>query len=248
MAITIKNLHQTENKTYAGMQLTPGATYNVPTDELKTFQGADNLINDITLATPEASVNDLTGSAGINELMRIDQKDSEGALMSRTKVTKSGWSYHVQGVEFTTSKVDSVYNKDMDGNDLGFTTYTMKDVNGAVTTNEMECTQTIVDWEPTHDYEIIGGQLKMDMIPTDNIRAYVIGVPDVPAQYGGSKEFICCVNMKYIKAKDAINADGRASKELKFDPVNHTNKMRLVLNHSAGTQANFLMLFEIFKP
>jgi len=247
MATVVKNLHQSLSKTFGGVQISSQQTYSISLEELKAFQGDDRLINALTMDPPEASVNDLYGSNGVNELMGLNQHDSEGALMSRIKATKTGWSYHVQGVEFATANSNSVINNDINGNDLGFVTYTMYDDQDEITLIDANCTKTVLDWEPSFNYEIIGGKLKILQETTDSIYVYVLGVPDVPASMGGSKEFISCVNMKFIKDHDEIKADGRASKYLPYDPVYHTNKMRLILRHNAGVTKEFLMMFEVFK-
>lgn len=177
--------------------------------------------------------------------------DSEGSKLSRTKITKTGWSFHMNGVQFVTSTLDSVYNKDDKGNDLGFATMTLYDDQDVEITNQAtadtSCVKTVIDWEPSFDYEIIGGSIKMAQQTTEDVYMYCIGVPDIPAQLGGSKEFICCVNMKFIDSHASLKADGRTSKTLKYDPVYHTNKMRLIITHNPGIKCDLLLIFEIFK-
>lgn len=181
----------------------------------------------------------------------VPNRDSDGNSISRAKVTKTGWNYHLNGVQFKTSKLASVVNQDDSGTDLGFATYKIYDAQDAeiaLVANEGNAVKTVIDWEPPFDYEIIGGQLKTHTTITNDVYAYVIGVPDLTPAQGGSKEFICCINMKFISANDSVNADGRASKLLKYDATYHTNKMRLILTHPAGDVCEFLMIFEVFKP
>ena len=181
---------------------------------------------------------------------KMQSVDSDGSTLTRAKITATGWQYHIQGIQFTTSDLSSLVSKDEAGNDIGFSTYKLYDDTDTEITqeiNEVNAVKTVIDWEPTFDYEIIGGALKMMQDTTQNIYAYVTAVPDIPANLGGSKDFICCVNMKFIKNHDEIRADGRSSKKLLYDAVNHTNKMRITLKHPAGVRCEYLMLFEIFK-
>ena len=260
MALIIHNETQS-NKIYAG-QLIPGDnSYQILDSELSAFRQSDNLISDLTLATPEASIEDsanpgvnITGSDAVNLLLGQPERDSDGALISRTKVTETGWQYHMQGVEFTTSTIGSSthpYNHDEQGNNLGFASVKLYDDQDQEITTQIDadtnCVKTIIDWEPTYDYEVIGGALKMDAPTLLDVRVYVIAVPDIPKIYGGSKDFISSINMKYIASGDKVEADGRASKRLYYDAVNHTNKMRIILKHPAGAKCNFLMSFELFK-
>ena len=180
----------------------------------------------------------------------IPERDSDGNPISRGKASKTGWTYHLNGVEFVTSKIGSIVNKDVNGDDLGFTTYKIYDDTDTEITleaNQGNAVKTVIDWEPTFDYEIVGGHLKTTNTITDDVYIYVLGVPDLTPAQGGSKEFISCINMKFIKAHDSIDADGRATKFLPYDATYHTNKMRITLNHPVGLQCEFLMIFEIFK-
>lgn len=177
--------------------------------------------------------------------------DSDGSMLSRSKVTQSGWQYHLQGIEFTTADRESVVNKDENGNDLGFATMKIYDDQGAEITTELGeagAVKTVIDWEPPFDYEILGGTIRSSANIVEDIYAYVIAVPDIPKAFGGSKDFICCLNLKFIGANDKVEADGRAAKKLTYDAVNHTNKIRIVLTHPAGIKRSLSLVLEVFKP
>lgn len=181
----------------------------------------------------------------------VTYSDADGAALGRTKVTQSGWQYHLQGLEFTTADRDSVVNKDENGNDLGFATMKLYDANGDEVTTELgesSAVKTVIDWEPTFDYEILGGTIRSAANIVEDIYAYVIAVPDIPKAFGGSKDFICCLNLKFIGANDKIEADGRAAKKMIYDAVNHTNKIRVVLTHPAGIKRSLSLVLELFKP
>ena len=179
------------------------------------------------------------------------QKDTDGATLARAKITQTGWGYQLHSVEVETSTLNSIYSKKADGNNFGYSTLKFYDENNLeLTTQESidsSCVKTVMDWEPDHSYEIIGGVLKQIQTPLSDIRIWIVGVPDVPANYGGSKEFVTGgLNLRYLNDQDGVNADGRAPKKL--DPsVAHTNKMRLIVRHNAGVKHKMMMLFEIFK-
>lgn len=181
-----------------------------------------------------------------------EPKDSDGSPLQRIKITTSGWAFQLHGVEFTTSNLSSIYSKKSDGSDIGFTTIKCYDEDNNLLTTQEDCDtlaiKTIVDWEPTYDYEIVGGFFKINAIPSEDVRLWVIGVPDVPIAYGGSKEFVSNINLKYIGLEEGIRADGRAPKYLEYSAVYHTNKMRLILTHPPGIKHNLHMILEIFKP
>lgn len=177
--------------------------------------------------------------------------DEDNVALARTKVTQSGWQYHLQGIEFTTSDRNSIVNRDSNGQDLGFATMKIYDDQGAEITTELGelgAVKTVIDWEPPFDYEVLGGTIRNTADIVEDIYAYVVAVPDVPKAFGGSKDFICCINLKFIGANDKLEADGRAAKKMIYDEVNHTNKIRVILTHPAGVKRSLSLVLEVFKP
>lgn len=181
----------------------------------------------------------------------ISPIDSDGAIIQRSKVTQTGWSYQLHGIEFETSSLSSLYSKDFSGNDYGFSTLKFYDAsNIELTTQESidaGCVKTIMDWEPTYDYEVIGGIIKQKENPSTDIRMWVIGVPDIGAAYGGSKCFGSNINMAFIGLKDGVRMDGRVTKKLSYNATYHTNKLRLILKHDIGIKHKLHLIFELFK-
>lgn len=214
------------------------------------------------LSVEDEAILDALVAAHVNEplpedviqVVSLDQpKDSDGAPLSRNKITATGWGYQLHGLEFKTSQLDSLYSKKKDGTDFGFSTIKLfKDSGGSLVEcvdqadADVNCIATQVEWEPTHDYEVIGGMLKMITVPTENVRVWVTGVPDVPEVYGGSKPFVVSVNLKFIGIEEGVKVDGRAPKYLTYS-VNHTNKLQLFFRHPAGFKHDLHMIFEIFK-
>lgn len=181
----------------------------------------------------------------------INPTDSEGSPLVRAKITNTGWAYQLHAIEFETAKLNSVYSKKLDGTDWGFTTIKFYNNDDEELTTQLSittnCVKTVIDWEPTFDYEIIGGLYKLESLIGSDVRLWVVGVPDIPVEYGGSKEFVTSLNLRYIGKEEGIRVDGRAPKLLQYNADLHTNKLRIILTHPTGQQHKMSMIFEIFK-
>ncbi len=181
---------------------------------------------------------------------RLSQIDSDGAVMSRTKVAPSGWSFQLHGIEMETSVVDSVINCDYLGVPIGDSIVTLYNADNAVITSQLvadlTCVRTVMDFEPPYDYYVVGGAIKLTAPASQDIRVYVVGAPDIPALYGGSKLFIQHVNLKFTQG-DGIHADGRAAKFVGYSATLHTNKLRFIFTHAAGYKLKLALFLEFFK-
>jgi hypothetical protein len=152
-------------------------------------------------------------------------------------------------MRITTATTGGVYSKKRNGDNTGFTTYTMKDVNGDVTVVPAECVETVVTWEPTYDTERVAGQLFQREPPAQDVWLWVVGAPDIPAQYGGSVAFTeGGINLYDVGVGGSADFDGRAAKFIAYDPTYHSGKFEMVAKHAAGFVHSFTILFEMFKP
>lgn len=188
-------------------------------------------------------------SAFNGKLMQID---SDGATMSRVKVAPSGWNFNLRGIEFQTSMLNSLVNRDVYNADLSDVTLKLYDSDGTLITDQdtatSSCVKTQVDIEPPYDIYVAGGYIRLLSAPSEDSRLSVIGVPDVPAKYGGSKGFVQNINLKYIPVAEGVNADGRAAKWLQYSATYHTNKLRFVIYHPAGNSSvSVLLMLETYK-
>lgn len=183
---------------------------------------------------------------------KLDTRDSDGSILNRVKITTTGWSYQLHGLEFQTSQLNSIESKKDDGTDFGFTIIKCYDINNVQLITQLDCdtksVKTVIDWEPTHDYEILGGIFRQQTIPIGNLRLWVIGAPDVPISYGGNKQFVTNVNLKFIGLDGGLVVDGKAPKYLTYSSIYHSSKIRIILKHDAGLKHNINMNFEVFKP
>lgn len=187
--------------------------------------------------------------------LNLWQNDTDGAQIVRQKAAKKGWSFWAVPIEITTSTIGgSVYCKDAAGTDIpGLTCKIYNGSDAEITTpgvlnaNLGTCVKTVIDFEPTFDYEIVGGTLRINSNPSQDIRLWIIGAPDIPAQYGGSKEFVSGVNLKFVSSDDEFNVDGRVTKYIKYDAATHQGKLRILLKHPAGSQVNMQFVIHMYR-
>lgn len=178
--------------------------------------------------------------------------DTDGAPLVRTKITQSGWHFQLQAVEFTTAKLNSVYNADDEESDLGFATVKFYDDQDdeledptqiELTTN---CVKTVIDWEADHDIEVIGGFFEQALNPATDVRMWITAIPDLTVAQGGSIPFVQGgLNLKYLSGK--IDIDGKTPKLMPYNATYHTNKFRITLRHGAGVQHSAMVLFKLFR-
>lgn len=191
----------------------------------------------------------------LNDVTNYNNRDPDGALVVRTKAAKKGWSFWAVPIEITTSTISgSVYCKLSNEQDIsGISCKIYDSDNQEITTpgpsdvNLQSCVKTIVDFEPPFDYEVIGGDLRVSTNPVQDVRLWIIGAPDIPAQFGGSKEFVSGLNLKFLSVDSSFSVDGRVTKFLKYDPVTHQSKLRLLIKHSPGAQINMQFVLHLYR-
>lgn len=180
-----------------------------------------------------------------------EQLDSDGAPMSRVKVAPSGWNYHKRGVEFVTSTLGSVINNDVAGTALTDAVMKLYAADGTLITDQgiasTDCVKTQLDLEPPYDVYVAGGQIKFYSTLNNDLRLFLLGVPDVPAIYGGSKPFIQNINLRYMALNGGVDADGRAAKWLQYSATYHTNKLRIIMKHDAGFAFPIMLITDMYR-
>lgn len=232
--------------------------YTIPVDNGLVFKYSNLEVLLSAIASGDASIgNGTVFFTSINDQLNylkgvdLSPKDADGSVIIRPKAAKAGWTYHLTAPEFCTSKIDSLYHKDVAGTDLSQCTVKYYDASNVELTTQgicdTDCVKTVFSFEPAWDYEIIGGTIKTIGTVTENVRVWVIAVPDIPAIYGGSKVMVESVNLKFIDPNNGIEADGRASKYMTYSATYHTNKLQLILKHPAGHKEDIMMAFEVYK-
>ncbi len=181
--------------------------------------------------------------------------DIDGTPFQRYKASKKGWTYLAVPFEFQTSRLsDLTFQQDHTGNNRTWFTckiYNDSDVEittaGILNANLNTAVKTVIDFEPPFDYEIIGGNLRTVNSITADVRLWIVGAPDIPAQYGGSKEMAGGINLKYLSPGQIYSVDGRVTKMLPYSATTHSNKLRLIFKYAAGTNEQMAVNFEIYR-
>ena len=251
--------NDTLNGAYAGDSLTSEIQASAIVTALDSINTEDDDLNIVfkdTLSGGDTTILDGIVAAHDGTIIAeaTTPKDVDGVPLSRTKITKTGWHFQAQSVEFTTSTLNSVYNKDVNGDDLGYTTIKFFDENddelvaGTQIELDTDCIRTEITWEPTSDFEVIGGTLYQSVAPTEDCRIWIIAVPDVPVIYGGSIPFAeGGLNLRRMGIGDIMDLDGKTPKLMKYDATYHTNKFKIILRHGVGHASSLMIVFKIFE-
>jgi len=174
--------------------------------------------------------------------------DGDGSSLLRTKMATAGWTYQARFIEFETSKLSSVKNEMDDGTDYADATIKFYNASDVELTDQptidTDCVKTVFCFEPVYDMEVIGGSTTASPTPTNDVYLWLIGVPDVPANLGGSKVMI---NQLNLKINPTFEVDGRTPKRMNYDATYHTSKLCSVIKHNAGDQCKIMMEVEHFK-
>lgn len=186
---------------------------------------------------------------------RLSQFDTDGASITRAKAAKSGWSFWACPPEITTSTLSgTLYCKDVSGTDIPGVSCKIYDNSDAeITTagllgvNLTTCVKTVLDIEHPFDTELIGGSLRINSNPASDLRLWIVGAPDIPAIYGGSKEFASGINLKFLAPDNAFDIDGVVTKYITYNNTNHSGKIRLTFKHAAGLTVNLQVVMRLYR-
>lgn len=185
----------------------------------------------------------------------LSQIDTDGAQIVRIKAAKRGWSFWSVPIEIVTSTLGAtlfcqdslgvaipwITAKIYDGSDVEITTA------GLLNANLNTCVKTVIDFEPPFNFEIIGGSLRINSNPSQDVRLWIVAAPDIPVGSGGSKEFGSGINLKFLAADNSWDIDGRVAKAVTYDPIYHSGKIRILLKHPAGLQVNLMFVVQLFR-
>lgn len=185
----------------------------------------------------------------------LGQIDADGAQIVRIKAAKRGWSFWAVAPEITTSTLSgTIYAKNASGVDIpGFTCKIYDENDAEITTagllnaNLNTCVKTVLDFEPAFDFEMIGGAVRINNNPASDLRLWIIGAPDIPVNFGGSKEFASGINLKFLAPDSSFEIDGRVSKYVTYNAVTHSGKLRLILKHPAGAAINLQFIIHMYR-
>ena len=182
--------------------------------------------------------------------------DSTGRPVIRSAATIKGWHYQAHSVQFSVNQLNSIYNKDHEGNDLGFASIKIYDSSGneclTQTQANLSGVKTVVKWQPNHDFEIISGNIRQAVKET--VDTYVYVHAKVPTGLEAPNDWMTLpfaeggINLKYIGADELLKTDGRASKLV---PASQGAYFEVIANYGAGLLSGsgheMSLLFEIYK-
>jgi len=180
-------------------------------------------------------------------LSNLGASDDDGDLLVRHKIAPRGWIYQAFCFDFEIGKYNSLYCKDVSGNNISGITYKIYDGSNAEITDsgaEGNAVKTVVTFEPAWDYCIVSGRIDQLSTATSDIRMWTIGVPDVPEAYGGSKAFVNGLNLKFV---DDLVTEGRAPKRLNYSATYHTNKLQFTFKHDTSTAHRCMVIIDLYK-
>jgi hypothetical protein len=182
---------------------------------------------------------------------------SDGRQVVRTAATFKGWHYQAHSVQFEVNKLDSIYNKDDEGNDLGYSSLKIYDANGVECVDQNTAdtlgVKTVLSWKPDFDFEIISGNIRQ--LEKETIDSYLYTNAKVYTGYPAPYDFLKVpfvqggINLKYIGADEPLKTDGRASKLFKSTNGDH---FEVVVNYENNLITNenrhkMSIIFEIYK-
>jgi len=180
--------------------------------------------------------------------------DIDGIPFFRLKASKKGWTYNAIPIEFQTSRLsDTLYSKDhTNASRSGITlkAYNASDqevtVPGLLNANYATIVRTVIDIELPYDVEVIGGTLRALNDISQDLRCWVVAVPDIAAPTG-SKEMVGGINLNYLAPNNAYEVDGRVTKLLTYDATYHTSKLRFIFRYNAGVNESLSVVLETYK-
>lgn len=246
-----------------GIVIGSGAYYLLPDTDKLSWANDSQVLSDIAnnilvVAKTDDEQNDLTDlNAALNYLKGLPSaQDPSGRNIIRVASTKKGWHFQAHSIQFNINALGSIYNKDENGNDLGFTTMKVLRADGTecLTQADADTTgcKTIVTWAPSFDFEVISGNVRQES--KNNINSYMYVNSRVPTGLPAPNDFVKLpfvqggVNLKYIGADELLKTDGRSAKLL---PGSLGACMEVVINYQVGAWVavnnEISVIFEIYK-
>ena len=265
-------------------QLKADATLKNVYDGINRQQGSDNfnvhLIVERTTELDTAMDTVVAAHDGVAltviDTVQLKEQDSEtGGVMITPRYQPQGWLQQLFEIEFETSKKDSIHEKDIENNDIGWSSLKFYKLDAG---NEVEivdptqaeldtdCIRTDFIWQPTVDYQILSGQVAQKISPASDFYVWGAGI-DLDPAYGGPKAIFAegGINLAYVDGKQAVGLKGKGAPFLYTDKVKSgvdaegnptftavptgvgSNRMRFVCRHDAGFKHRLQPIFEIFR-
>jgi hypothetical protein len=180
----------------------------------------------------------------------IPQANISEASPVRITTCRIGRALHDRFIAFKTATIGAPFdNTDWRGQDWGDVSYLMKDSTGATTTDPTLATESWLSFFPSWDYEVSGGHLDVPSELTGDLdlwEGHIVGAPDIPVSYGGSKQFVCNPRLKWFRGiRLPIEADLNP-KDVSGAVSAYARKILLVVKHPQGAVAEFQLRLKLF--
>ena len=210
------------------------------------------------------------------QLVKLTEEDPEtGGIMFTPRYQPQGWLQQLFEIEFETSKLNSIHEKDPENNDIGWSTLKFyKDV-ATVETEwtpadqadlDTNCIRTDFLWMPTVDYQILSGQIAQINTPSNDVYVWGYGL-DLDTPYGGPQIVFAegGINLAFVGSNQAVGLKGKGAPFLYYDKIKTgvdakgkpvytalppgvgSNRMRFIIRHPAGFKHRLQPIFEIFR-
>lgn len=182
---------------------------------------------------------------------------ADGRLAIRNTTANRTQNFKLRAVTFYSADRGNVHNvSPITGSDYGDISVKLYNADGAELAPGDDVSlavKTVLDFDPTYSYEIIGGYVDLpDDLKggtTDQWYLAAIGVPDYPPAYFGQIDFLSEVNLEAATTTRVVS-DGRAVSYLPhaYGGAPHTNRLRFILKYPPGVRKRFAIYIEHFTP
>lgn len=256
MSVTSYPFTKAANVERLKLEIQSDAAITIALDHIE-FTDPDQLTVFFKAALPTADETALNALVAAHVNTPLDkpteQRDSEGALIIRPKITKTGRTYQSRYIRFTTSLADSGVSSDYDNADIpGEVTVRLYDKNGVDITSSPAndvlelCVRTEVDINFSFIYDIFRARIAIKEEISEECIAFCRMAPLVPEAYGGSKDMLHGLDVSYLSRKQWVMFDGGAPKEVNntLIPAPHFRKR---FWHKPGQQVKFQTEWQLFK-
>lgn len=232
---------------------------------VNVLDGYEVLLNDGSivmqchLKSGDADEFDASYKAGAQDMLFF--VDSDGSNVVQPKTTRAGWRYEPRNINIKTGTLNSLHNTDPDDNDIGDAVERFFDATGTELTQggaetdaafqgrlTANCVVTAIDFQPTFDIDLIGGDFSIADTPTAPVYMHALLAPDIPVGMGGSVPFANGgFDLASLRTGIVRIFDGRGVKSIPYDPVYNSNKLRVTMRHSLGEVVRVQITVDLFK-
>jgi len=224
----------------------------VSLDYIRTYTGDCTVYFKAEPSSGEWTVLDGLVAVHSGEPFAVDAVTSDGRQIVRVTAVNTAIAFRPRAISFYTADPAKLHNINPHGVDYEDVTCKCYDADDDEITQApyTGAVKTVIDFEPTSYYEMIGGDIDIPTSitggTTDLWYGACIGVPDIPENYGGCIHLLNEMNLEADR-DGMVRLDGRGVLGLSYSAQTHSNKIRFIFKHPAGESKRFQLLLEIFQ-